>query len=55
MKGASSNISFDPITKEHPHIICGKCDNITDICGGELDKIRVPKNIQKKYGILSKK
>ncbi len=39
---------FDGTIAEHQHLVCTKCDKVTDICISELEKIR--HNIYSKTG-----
>ncbi|MBN2000442.1 transcriptional repressor [candidate division KSB1 bacterium] len=36
---------YDPITKQHHHIICVKCKKIIDVFDEELDFIKIPQSV----------
>ena len=46
---------FDPTTEEHHHFQCVKCGGITDFNSRELDRIKVPADIKKRFIVTGKK
>jgi len=46
---------FDPVMRPHHHLHCIKCHHIIDFENKNYDVIKIPKNIPKKFSVLSKK
>lgn len=46
---------YDPITQPHHHFYCVKCDKIFDFASEKYDKIKIPKDITRKYQVFSQK
>jgi Fur family peroxide stress response transcriptional regulator len=46
------NVRYDPIVKQHHHIICVKCKKVVDLVDDELDSIKIPKDVLKNNAII---
>ena len=55
VEGIGEPRRYDPDLNSHHHIHCIKCHKVTDIQLKDFDNILIPKKLQKKYKICSKK
>lgn len=55
VEGSGRSRRFDPNVANHHHVHCVLCGKIIDFWSEDLDSLRVPKDIQQKFKILSKK
>jgi Fur family peroxide stress response transcriptional regulator len=46
---------FDPDRSKHHHLHCVRCGKIIDFCDERYDKLKVPKDIENRFRVLSKR
>ena len=46
---------FDPDTGSHHHLRCIRCNNIIDFHHKTFDRIKIPRDIQRQFNVLSKR
>jgi Fur family peroxide stress response transcriptional regulator len=55
VEGRGDPRRFDPDTTAHHHFYCERCGEITDFKNDAYDELEIPKNLQQKYTVLSKR
>ena len=48
----NNTIRYDPLTSQHHHIICKKCNKIVDIVDTDLDNLTVPEQVKKENKLI---
>ena len=55
VEGQGGPRRFDPTLKKHHHLHCVRCGKIIDFFDEGYDKIKVPKDIENRFRLLSKR
>lgn len=55
VEGYGSPRRYDPNIDSHHHAYCIHCGDIWDFYSADLDALRVPKDIRRKFNIISKR
>ena len=55
VEGDGSPRRYDPELTAHHHLYCVRCGTIQDFCNSEFDGLDVPRDIKRRFKVLSKR